>query len=680
MSDDSQQPLPPVMLDDLPLSEQGQRRRRRRSRSRFKKWYTKVKRYVKFRAVFSILLFASVITILMMAVLIVDANAKLNSSWQSMNRILQSIQNRQGADLTLTDFNRIRLGIVDLSQQITVAQDRITVLNPLISLNSDWQVMVQLLDTSDLIVSATESMLNGMEPAINFLVQGEDDEVITSQISSGERIAELLEIGHGSFLQAEDLLTSADEMLNQISLASTSPDLLLNLQQVESFQEQLEAINAVLLASPDILSQILGVDEEVTYLVLAQNNDEIRPSGGYISTYGWFNIRNGRVTDYNYSATTVTSPRPPDEVFIETFDIPDWWLNFQNPIYAAWDGSWYADFPSTAELALNYYNEGQNPNFPVDGVIAIDITGFELILDVLGEVIVPDYSRTVTVDNFRDAVYDIRTYGDREHKRFLSSLYRAIFTDWQSVEQDASSELFTALIEALTQRHIMIYLPDGEAQSVIDLLGWSGAQTPVNNHDYLLVADANLGNKSNNSVIRSLTYDVEILPDQARRSNLRVRYDYFDSIASEDPAVDSEFHGPRDYKTLTQIYLPTGVHISEEENFDTSLVRLFNGYSLLVSRIDVDYDTSERIQLMYETQPQVDRVGDFYRYRLLIQKQPGTRVQDVNLQITLPENSEIVSISPDVDASYELEQPILDFRLQLVSDQWIEVIYTQKDE
>lgn len=678
MSEDTQQSNTPELLEDLPLSERGQQRRRRRPRSRIKKWVSKIKRTVRFRAIFIFIVVVTIITVLTLSVLIVDANAKFNTSWQSMNRILQSIESRQGTDLTLTDFNRIRLGVTDLRQQIDTTRSRIRLLSPVVGLNSDWQGSVELLDVSKLIVSSTEAILDGIEPAINFLVQGEDNEAIASQISSGERVVELLELGQGRFLKASDTLITAGEQLDSINLTSITPELLLNLTQIQSFHEQLTTMNDVLIASPDILSQVMGVDEEVAYLILAQNNDEIRPSGGYISTYGWLTVRNGRVTGYDYSPTTATSPRPPNESFVDTFEIPDWWIDYGNPIYAAWDGSWYADFPSTAELALNYYNEGQNPNFPVDGVIAIDITGFELILGSLGDVIVPEYNRVVNVDNFRDVVYDIRTYGDSEHKRFLAAVYRAIFADWQSVEQDSSSELLTAMLEAVTQRHIMIYSPDDGTQDVVELVGWAGSQSNPEANDYILVADSNLGNKSNHSVIRSLTYDVKIQPDQSRMSNLRVRYDYFESIAQDDPAIDSEFHGPRDYKTLTQIYLPDEVKLLDEGSFDRVSVQEWDDYTLLVSRVDVDYDTSERLQLAYETPATEDRVGEFYRYRFLIQKQPGSRIQDVNLQITLPEGAQIISLSPEPDASYELEQPILDFRLRLVSDQWIEVIYSLK--
>ena len=228
---------------------------------------------------------------------------------------------------------------------------------------------------------------------------------------------------------------------------------------------------------------------------------------------------------------------------------------------------------------------------------------------------------------------------------------------------------------ALNQKHLLIYLPDSNSQEIIELLGWSGSQKMSPESDYILVADTNLGNKSNHSVIQSLTYDVEIQLDQSRTSNLRIQYDYFDTLAKDDPAVDPEFHGPIDYKTLTQIHLPANIEIIEEENLNQMSVVQDEESSLIITRVDVDYDTSERVQLKYSTPPVENSIGDFFKYQLLIQKQPGSKVQTMNLQIKLPPEAKVVSLSPEASAEYDLGTTILDFRLDLLSDQWIEVIY-----
>ncbi|MBC7813249.1 MAG: hypothetical protein H7175_18975, partial [Burkholderiales bacterium] len=63
------------------------------------------------------------------------------------------------------------------------------------------------------------------------------------------------------------------------------------------------------------------------------------------------------------------------------------------------------------------------------------------------------------------------------------------------------------------------------------------------------------------------------------------------------------------------------------------------------------------------------------RYRLLLQKQPGMLGEVVNVQVTLPLGAQVISASPEPITSYSLDQPILEFRVDLLSDEWVEIIY-----
>ena len=376
--DKKTQPIRPSD-DTVPPNTQ---RRRKKTRNRIQQIYANIKRRIHFRTAFIFVFTVIVVVATIISVRITDAIGKLDISWQRVNRVLLSIEDRQGTDLTIEDFDRVSLAVEDLDRQIYAAQRQLRFVRPFISLNDEWQASLELLNTSSQLVTSTLIMLEGMEPVMNFLEGGGDSGTLSTQISSGERIVSLLEIGRGRFQQASASLDSAKTILESIDLTTTSPELILSFQQIEAYYEQLTKINQVLISSPEILSQFMGLDQEATYLILAQNNDEIRPSGGYISAYGWFNIRNGRITDFDYRPSTATSPLPPNESFLDTFEVPDWWLDYQNPIYVAWDGSWYVDFPTTAKLAMDYYNGGRNPNVPVDGVIAIDLHTFEQVVDI----------------------------------------------------------------------------------------------------------------------------------------------------------------------------------------------------------------------------------------------------------------------------------------------------------
>jgi hypothetical protein len=664
-------------LPVLDGQDQNRRRRRRHSANKFlKKSLKSLRRMFRLRVILIGSFVVVVVAILLVTVLITDATTQLNNAWGGLSRVMNSISGSSGTELTLSDFNRLESSLDELSGRIDTARNRLGLFGPFLSLNPDWQSASDALAVSDDLSNSALTMLSGLQPALDFMVQGDEEELVSTGISSGQRVVELLELGQGRFLEAQNSLRGAEAKLDAIDLANVSTELLLQIEQLRSYHGQLVAFNTALLSGSDILTTMLGLDEQRTYLVLAQNNDEIRPSGGYISTYGWFSVDGARIIDFDYNPTTATSPNPPSEEFLNRFSIPSWWIRYGEPIYAAWDGSWYADFPSTAQLAMDYYNAGGNPEAPVDGVLAIDISGFELMLAAIGEVNVPEYNRVVTAQNFRQVVYDIRAFGQgvTPHKQFVAAVYQAIFAEWRNLEQSRVPGLLGALLEGVQSRHVMIYFADTELNNIVGQLGWNGAQVSGVGHDYLLVADANLGNKSNNSIIRSLTYDVILNTDGTASNRLSLRYDYFDSLASNDPAIDEEYHGPLIYNNLMQVFLPVNTNLLSQENIDSTLISL-DSHTLLVAQSSVAYDSSERYSFEYQTPLVVDSLGTYQRYRLLIQKQAGARLQLANIQITLPENAVFVSSNPIPAANYSLEQVIIDYRLELNGDVWIEVIY-----
>ena len=659
--------------------------RRRKRRSGGPRWWRKVKRRAKQvrwgMIILGIAAFVAVVAVSGVA-LAADSNNQVQASLESLNRVLISLENRPRTDLTLTDFNRLKTSVDDVTASLQTARTRLGLLQPVRSFNSRLDASMVQIEAAQNLAQAGQAMLNGLQPTLFFLVAGDDNEQVISQISSGQRVVELMEIGRSEFLKAKEFLVAGRDMIDNMQFDGLMPDLLLNADSLSRFHEQLQQTNEILLDTPNLLTSALGLDREQNYLILSQNSDELRPSGGYISTFGWMTVRNGRIINYNYGPTTATNPNPPPATMADEVTVPDWWIGYNQPLYAAWDGSWYADFPSTAEMAMWYYNNGNNPQSPVSGVIAIDLAGFEKLMGALDNVVVPGYEQVITQDNFREVVYDIRATGasEQQHKRFVANVYQQIFDDWQvaSADPDTSAQLLGELLTGLQEKHMMLYFADEQMNRALTLLGWAGNQLPGRDHDYLLVADANLGNKSNRSIVRQLTYDVDIQPDGRLNNRLAIAYDYSDLVASSDPAVDPEYHGPLDYRNLLQVFAPLNSQLTTTDNLVREPeVTQTDNHSLFVTRVNVEYDTSERYQFVYNTPALVEQIGPYQRYRLLIQKQPGTQNEAVNVQVTLPEGATAIGITPEAAASYDLERPIIEFRLMLDSDQWVEVIYQQ---
>jgi hypothetical protein len=672
----------PVTTPSIP-----QTRRRRKKRS--PKWVRQTRAGLSSIRLFTLFLVVIAVgSVLVVGTLVVaaDAQTKVQSAYGNLARILNEVSGKRGDELTLADFNRLQTSVGELAWVMWGAREQVSFLRPLTSASGDLESTMISLDIAVELSIAAREILGGLQPALFFLFNGEDSEASVVQLSSGERTVELLDLGRGQFVNAQQRLIYARSLLDGIDLADLPTNSLLAVEDLRTYTDQLEQINDILLQLPDLLETAfgLGAGGDSNYLILAQNNDEIRPSGGFISTFGWLVVNDGRITDYDYRPTGDGEPRAPSAALASQLTVPSWWIRAQQPIYLAWDGSWHADFPSTARMAVWFYNNGNNPRSPVDGVIAIDIDGFLMILDALGEVEVPGYNVSVNRDNFRDIVYNIRAYstGELPHKTFVAAVYRAIFERWQAIDDDPelASQVLGAALGALQEKHLMLYFADERLNEAVRLLGWAGEQFPALDHDYLMVADANMGNKSNSSVIRQMTYDADIQIDGTVNARTTILYDYPERLAINDPAVNEEFHGQRDYFTIQQVFTPVGSQLSStsENSLRPTQTYITPTHTSFISLLMVPYNLSERYQLTYTTTPVVQPFGANWRYRLLLQKQPGTRSEPISVQVTLPWGARLITSDPEPQAQYYLERELLTFEFDMTTDHWVDVVYSMR--
>ncbi len=657
--------------------DQKRHSRRRRKRGPIRRVVHQVRRALKWQIILAVLLVITIVPTALITALATDAGARVQESITGLKRVLNGLNGRSFTQFSRDDFDRLQFSVDDLGKSLDRAAAQTRLLRPVASLRSDISAALDAMDTATEVVQAAQDMLTGLEPTMFFLIQGEKDKM-SLQLSAGERVVELLRVGQGRFLSANSHLERAAEKLKVLDFTGLSPTFLLSAQELVKYQSQLQDLNQILLDGPDLLTQAFGIAEPEDYLILAMNSDELRPSGGYISTWGWMRVRRVRISDYGYSPTTPLSPNPPPEEMVTDLNIPSWWIQYQHPIYAAFDGSWYADFSSTAKMAAWFYDNGENPRSPVAGVVGIDLFGFEYMLRGLGKVTVPGYNEDVTAENFREMIYRIREGGgDAPHKRFLSALYKQILSDWQAVSQERSDRVFAGMLRALQEKHIMLYFKDEKLSRAVNMLGWSGVQVPARDHDFLMVADANLGSKSNRSVVRQLTYDVEIQADGTLKSRATVAYDFSAFVAAKDPAFNPANYTNINYFSIMQVFLPAGVTVTGTNNLQNNVDTVTDDdHTTLVTQTEVRYDSTERYQFLYTTPKLVEAFGPYHRYRLLLQKQPGMSGESVNVQVTLPPNATVVSASPDPAASYNLGQQVLEFRVQLQTDKWIEIVYT----
>ncbi|MGZ8886269.1 MAG: DUF4012 domain-containing protein, partial [Halobacteriota archaeon] len=124
-----------------------------------------------------------------------------------------------------------------------------------------------------------------------------------------------------------------------------------------------------------------GFFGDKTYLIILQDNSEIRGTGGLIALVGVATIHNGRITDLRYYYSHTSNELQAD-VYL---DGPESFTTFFNADVALLrDSNNQYDFASFAPKVQSdwYTTTGQR----VDGVIGLDFTAAEAILNITGPI------------------------------------------------------------------------------------------------------------------------------------------------------------------------------------------------------------------------------------------------------------------------------------------------------
>lgn len=193
------------------------------------------------------------------------------------------------------------------------------------------------------------------------------------------------------------------------------------------FQGQLDSAAGALEAGStavDILPDMAGGNGQRNYLLIFQNNAEIRATGGLPGSWARVRADEGALTleeqgswgDFPTLDQPVLPLTPAEDVALQG----GYGLTFQSPGYSR-------DFPRAAEL-WNAFWEGRYPAVPLDGVIAVDPIALSYLVQGTGPVQVGD--ATLTADNLVQQVLNetyLRLEDPAAQDAFFQATARAVF-------------------------------------------------------------------------------------------------------------------------------------------------------------------------------------------------------------------------------------------------------------
>lgn len=393
-----------------------------------------------------------------------------------------------------------------------------------------------------------------------------------------------------------------------------------------------------------VLSRLLprfgGYPEEQSYMLLFQNNTELRPSGGFLGSFGILNIKSGEIAELKTEDTyNVDNPA-------ETNLEPPWQLpKLVHPALNTWylrDANWSPDFPTAAQnVEWIYRHEGGEGDF--DGVITVTSTFLEYLLEVTGPVSIAGFPKEFNSENVTELIqYHVgkrfAELGLKEEfrKDLLGELATEIVGKLYSLPQEKIMPLIQTLSNSLNEKHFMLYSHNEETQNFIEKENWGGKIEETLAEDYFISVDANMASlKTDTYVKRKIDYNIDL--NNENRAKVRVTLTHINN------APGFSWKTTR-YRTWNRIYIPQGSELITI-NGNEKGSQYYKEQGMTYEIIDELDKTSIGTFTSIEPGKQRELTYEYYLpeklskslknngYKLKIQKQPGTINPDLTVKV-----------------------------------------------
>jgi hypothetical protein len=408
---------------------------------------------------------------------------------------------------------------------------------------------------------------------------------------------------------------------------------------IKNAQDLIDEVSTLLVNGKPVIENapyLLGMDSPRTYFVLFQNDKELRPTGGFMTAYAIMKVDKAKFSPtlsddiYNLDARykpSIAAPAP----IVKYIKGP--YILSQN--LRLRDMNWSPDFVKSMQMVSGALTEVGVKN--IDGIIAVDTKVLDNLLEVIGPIGVPGFGNfSTTIDpqcNCSQVIHALEAYADVEgpviwdpltgkiiqrpansenRKKIIGPLMNSILANAMGQPKEKLAALFTAAFNSVLEKDVLFYLNDAKVQKAITDFGIGGTIKDYDG-DYLHINDANLGGrKSNLYSTEDVQQDVKIAGDGSVTKTLTITYK---NPEKQDGWLNSVL------PTWVRVYVPKGstlVAVDGLENktdpYEDLGKTVFAGYFQLrpegVAKVTFQY------KLPFKVKGQ---------YKLLIQKQPGTK-------------------------------------------------------
>lgn len=443
-----------------------------------------------------------------------------NNSFSGFNNLIAAADS-----ISQFDFQGANLDFSAAGSNFLVANDELAKINDglfaLASLSPDPKIKLASQAKKFLSAGVTASALGkNLVTATDSLFSGNDD--------FEHSLNNFINYGFLAVNDAKNLEQILND-INQDSLPIEYQSKFLSLkQQVRTLANDLDEF----LKLSDKLKDLLGLSNDKRYLLVFQNNSEIRASGGFLGSYALVDLRNGKIKNLEVPAggsydleaglngKKFQSPYP---------------LQLINRLWKFWDANWWPDWPKSAKNLMWFYQESGGPS--VDGVISLTPTVIERMLEITGPIdMIQEYGLVINSENFWETVQKVVEYKniqfehpeavigipatstpinsslpltqdlinnvDNKPKKIIGDLMAKMLEILPKKISRENLPLFISVIEdSVLQKQILFYFKDEKIQSEIVKYGLSG-EMKKSDYDYLMMVDTNISGQKTDRVIK----------------------------------------------------------------------------------------------------------------------------------------------------------------------------------
>jgi len=463
-----------------------------------------------------------------------------------------------------------------------------------------------------------------------------------------------------------------------------------------SLVKPLDNLAQVMSSTIDFWPDALGFQGTRNYLILFQNNMELRPGGGFIGSYALLALNKGKIANFKiydvYDADGQLKghiePPYPIRRYLPSIH---WYLR---------DSNFNVDFSKGAVASAVFLNTEMQQT--VDGVIGVDLSFVKNLLDISGPVNVSDYNQTVNTDNFYQVTQahsqDSFFPGSTQKKDFLTSFYNALQNKISGQKNLSYLSFAQTLIKSINEKHVLFAFNNSSEQAAFAVNGWSSAlvqDTSSSNSlidDFVGINEANLGgNKANYYIARSLSQAVEVKSDKSINETLTASFknsapqslgdkgiykNYLRFILPLNAVISGIQIDNQEQKIIPAItdptiyekkgfVPPTGLEVQKEDQGGKT------NYGFLVT---IEPQALKTIKINYVLAQKINTSQSQLSYHLKIFKQPGIDFMSYGLSLNFPSNLKVVN--SDTDVKPNGQNAILS--TQLVQDREVSINFASK--